>query len=119
MNEPGVREETAMRFKVNGSAGMPDTAPSGRSPAPKRCWPTCRATRTASRSPTAACSRWTSVASPCAGRPIASRGGAKGKTRYKAMTLAPEEFMRRFLLHVLLGAGARVVGRTQSSAGTG
>ena len=26
---------------------------------------------------------------------------AKGKTRYKAMTLAPEEFMRRFLLHVL------------------
>ena len=26
---------------------------------------------------------------------------AKGKTRYKAMTLGPEEFMRRFLLHVL------------------
>ncbi len=26
---------------------------------------------------------------------------AKGKTRYKAMTLSPEEFMRRFLLHVL------------------
>jgi hypothetical protein len=26
---------------------------------------------------------------------------AKGRTRYKAMTLAPEEFMRRFLLHVL------------------
>ncbi len=26
---------------------------------------------------------------------------AKGKTRYKAMTLAPVEFMRRFLLHVL------------------
>jgi hypothetical protein len=26
---------------------------------------------------------------------------ANGKTRYKAMTLAPEEFMRRFLLHVL------------------
>ena len=45
--------------------------------------------------------------------------GAKDKTRYKAMTLAPEEFMRRFLLHVLPGAGARVVGRTQSSAGTG
>ena len=27
--------------------------------------------------------------------------GARGKTRHKAMTLAPEEFMRRFLLHVL------------------
>ena len=26
---------------------------------------------------------------------------AKGRTRYKAMTLPPEEFMRRFLLHVL------------------
>jgi len=26
---------------------------------------------------------------------------AKGKTRYRAMTLSPEEFMRRFLLHVL------------------
>jgi len=26
---------------------------------------------------------------------------AKGKTRYKVMTLCPEEFMRRFLLHVL------------------
>jgi hypothetical protein len=26
---------------------------------------------------------------------------AKGRTRYKAMTLAPDEFMRRFLLHVL------------------
>lgn len=25
----------------------------------------------------------------------------KGETRYKAMTLSPEEFMRRFLLHVL------------------
>lgn len=26
---------------------------------------------------------------------------SRGKTRYKAMTLSPEEFMRRFLLHVL------------------
>ncbi len=26
---------------------------------------------------------------------------AKGNTRHKAMTLSPEEFMRRFLLHVL------------------
>jgi len=30
-----------------------------------------------------------------------AKAGAKGKTRHKAMTLAPEEFMRRFLLHVL------------------
>jgi hypothetical protein len=25
----------------------------------------------------------------------------KGRTRYKTMTLSPDEFMRRFLLHVL------------------
>ncbi|MDH4392066.1 MAG: IS91 family transposase [Aquabacterium sp.] len=30
-----------------------------------------------------------------------AKTGAKGKTRHKSMTLAPEEFMRRFLLHVL------------------
>jgi hypothetical protein len=33
---------------------------------------------------------------------------AKGKTRYKAMTLAPREFMRRFLLHVLPGGFHRI-----------
>jgi hypothetical protein len=33
---------------------------------------------------------------------------AKGCTRYKAMTLAPEEFMRRFLLHVLPGGLHRI-----------
>jgi hypothetical protein len=33
---------------------------------------------------------------------------AKGKTRYKPMTLAPEEFMRRFLLHVLPGGFHRI-----------
>jgi hypothetical protein len=33
---------------------------------------------------------------------------AKGKTRYKAMTLAPQEFMRRFLLHVLPGGFHRI-----------
>jgi len=33
---------------------------------------------------------------------------AKGQTRYKAMTLAPEEFMRRFLLHVLPGGFHRI-----------
>jgi len=33
---------------------------------------------------------------------------AKGKSRHKAMTLAPEEFMRRFLLHVLPGGFHRI-----------
>lgn len=33
---------------------------------------------------------------------------AKGQTRYKAMTLSPEEFMRRFLLHVLPGGLHRI-----------
>jgi hypothetical protein len=33
----------------------------------------------------------------------------KGRqTRHKAMTLAPEEFMRRFLLHVLPGGFHRI-----------
>ncbi len=31
-----------------------------------------------------------------------------GKTRYKTMTLSPEEFMRRFLLHVLPGGFHRI-----------
>jgi hypothetical protein len=33
---------------------------------------------------------------------------AKGTTRHKAMTLSPQEFMRRFLLHVLPGGFHRV-----------
>ena len=33
---------------------------------------------------------------------------AKGKTRYKTMTLSAEEFMRRFLLHVLPGGFHRI-----------
>ena len=33
---------------------------------------------------------------------------ATGKTRYKAMTLATDEFMRRFLLHVLPGGFHRI-----------
>ena len=36
------------------------------------------------------------------------KAAAKGKTRHKAMTLAPEEFMRRFLLHVLPGGFHRI-----------
>ncbi len=34
--------------------------------------------------------------------------GTKGQTRHKTMTLAPEEFMRRFLLHVLPGRFHRI-----------
>ena len=33
---------------------------------------------------------------------------AKGRTRHKMMTLAPDEFMRRFLLHVLPGGFHRI-----------
>ncbi len=33
---------------------------------------------------------------------------AKGKTRHKAMTLSPQEFMRRFVLHVLPGGFHRI-----------
>jgi hypothetical protein len=33
---------------------------------------------------------------------------AKGRTRHKTMTLAPDEFMRRFLLHVLPGGFHRI-----------
>ena len=36
------------------------------------------------------------------------KDATKGKTRHKAMTLAPEEFMRRFLLHVLPGGLHRI-----------
>jgi hypothetical protein len=36
------------------------------------------------------------------------KDGAKGKTRHKTMTLAPGEFMRRFLLHVLPGGLHRI-----------
>lgn len=37
-----------------------------------------------------------------------AKDGAKGKTRHKAMTLNPQEFMRRFLLHVLPGGFHRI-----------
>ena len=36
------------------------------------------------------------------------KNGAKGRTRHKAMTLDPGEFMRRFLLHVLPGGFHRI-----------
>jgi hypothetical protein len=47
---------------------------------------------------------------------------AKGKTRYKAMTLAAEEFMRRFLLPMLRqrglarGAASQCVSAPQTSS---
>jgi Putative transposase len=37
-----------------------------------------------------------------------AKDGAKGQTRHKAMTLSPQEFMRRFLLHVLPGGFHRI-----------
>jgi hypothetical protein len=37
-----------------------------------------------------------------------AKDGAKGKTRHKTMTLGPDEFMRRFLLHVLPGGLHRI-----------
>ena len=37
-----------------------------------------------------------------------AKDGAKGKTRHKAMTLSPQECMRRFLLHVLPGGFHRI-----------
>jgi hypothetical protein len=36
------------------------------------------------------------------------KGGANGRVRHKTMTLDPEEFMRRFLLHVLPGGFHRI-----------
>ena len=36
------------------------------------------------------------------------KDGAKGKTRHKTMTLGADEFMRRFLLHVLPGGFHRI-----------
>src|SRR5262245_735025 len=53
--------------------------PSARLLVPRRCWPTYRAIPTAWRSLTAACSPWTSAASPSVGRTTAPR--AKRVTR--------------------------------------
>ena len=37
-----------------------------------------------------------------------AKGGTNTKTRHKTMTLAPEEFMRRFMRHVLPGGFHRI-----------
>jgi hypothetical protein len=44
------------------------------------------------------------------------KDGAKGKTRHKTMTLGADEFMRRFLLHVLPGSFHRIRRRGSVSA---
>ena len=78
--------------------------PSARSPDPRRCSPICRATRIAWPSPT---SRLVALDE----RGVTFRWKdyrAKGRTRYKTMTLEADEFMRRFLLHVLPGGFHRI-----------
>ena len=64
---------------------------------PSRCCAICRATPIALPSPIAGWSLPTTAASRSAGRTIASKVLAAGKR----MTLAPHEFIRRFLIHVL------------------
>ena len=78
--------------------------PSARLPDLRRCWPICRATPTAWRSPTSDC-----VALDERGVTFRWKDyRAKGSTRYKTMTLGADEFMRRFLLHVLPGGFHRI-----------
>ena len=63
----------------------------------RRCWPICPAIPTGWRSPTGGC-----VALDERGVTFRWKDyRAKGRTRYKTMTLSADEFMRRFLLHVL------------------
>ena len=69
--------------------------PSALSPAPSRCWTTWAAIRTAWPSPTIAC--WTSKPVKCRFQYKDYRDDGQQKT----MTLGAEEFIRRFLLHVL------------------
>lgn len=71
--------------------------PSAPLPARRRCSPTYPATRTGS-----AISNSRLLAFDECGVTVRYKDyRAKGKTRYKAMTLTADEFMRRFLLHVL------------------
>ena len=78
--------------KPNGSS-----TPSARSAGPRRCSLICRATPTASPSPTAGLIALTQRASPSSARTI----GSKVPTATRLMTLATDEFIRRFLIHVL------------------
>jgi hypothetical protein len=73
------------------------STPSGRLQGRRLCWPICRATRTR-----VAISNSRLVAMDARGVTFRWKDyRAKGRTRHKTMTLQPQEFMRRFLLHVL------------------
>src|SRR5262245_2620951 len=71
--------------------------PSDPSPGLKRSSPISAARPTASPSPTVASSPSTTTASPFRWKDYR----AKGRERMKVMTLAGDEFIRRFLIHVL------------------
>ena len=77
--------------------------PNARSPDRRRCSLICPATRTELRFRTSACWLSTSVASPSAGRITAPRADA-----LQDHDLGADEFMRRFLLHVLPGGFHRI-----------
>ena len=70
---------------------------SAHSAAPRRCCAISPATPTGSPSQIDAWSHATRKASPSSGRTT----GSKVATRYQMMTLATDEFIRRFLMHVL------------------
>ncbi len=82
--------------------------PSARSPDRRPCWHTCRATPTGWRSRTAGCWRSTRTTSPSSWKDYRVKEGSRGKSRHKTMTLGADEFMRRFLLHVLPGGFHRI-----------
>ena len=71
------------------------STPSGHSAARSRCSTISAATRTASPSPTAACSRWPAAQVSFRWKDY------RHPQRPKVMTLPAGEFIRRFLLHVL------------------
>ena len=73
------------------------STPSRPLPGPRRCSPISPATPTASPSRTAGSLRSTSAASTFRYKDYRRNGQA----RYRTMTLAADEFIRRFLLHVL------------------
>ena len=62
-----------------------------------RCWPICPATPTGSRSPNSRL-----IAADATGVTFSYKDyRIEGPGRYKTMTLKPDEFIRRFLIHVL------------------
>src|SRR5271163_192769 len=81
------------------------STPSAPSPDPRRCLPICRATRTES-----AISNSRLIANDDRGVTFRWKDYREqhGRTRYKTMTVATDEFMRRFLLHVLPSGFRRI-----------